>query len=85
MTRLWPKGVPIVVSQNGSEVPDRITWQGQTHGVAEIAKRWRVSVDWWRGAAVARDYFKLATTTGLLIIIYQDLHTGAWYLQRLYD
>ena len=85
MTRLWPKGVPIVVFQNGSEVPDRITWQGQTHGVAEVAKRWRVDVDWWRGASTARDYFKLTTTTGLLIIIYQDLHTGAWYLQRLYD
>ena len=53
--------------------------------MAEVAKRWRVDVDWWRGISTARDYFKLATTTGLLIIIYQDLQTGAWYLQRLYD
>ena len=52
--------------------------------MAEIAKQWRVNADWWRGAPVARDYFKLATTTGLLLIIYRD-HTGAWYLQRLYD
>ena len=85
MTRLWPKGDPIVVTQTGSAVPDRITWQGQTHPVAEVAKQWRVDVEWWRGAAVARDYYKLTTTTGLLVIIYQDLHSGAWYLQRLYD
>jgi hypothetical protein len=84
MTRLWSKGAPIVVFQNGSASPDCITWQGQTHPVAEIAKQWRVNVDWWRGAPVARDYFKLATTTGLLLIIYRD-HTDAWYLQRLYD
>ena len=84
MTRLWPKGDPIVVTQTGSAVPDRITWQGQTHPVAEIANQWRVNADWWRGAPVARDYFKLATTTGLLLIIYRD-HTDAWYLQRLYD
>ena len=85
MTRLWSKGAPIVVFQNGSDLPDRITWQGQTHPVAEIAKQWRVNADWWRGAPVTRDYYKVTTTSGLLIIIYRDLHTGAWYLQRLYD
>ncbi len=85
MTRLWPEGTPIVVFQNGSDVPDRITWQGQTHPVSEIAKRWRVSAEWWRGEPVARDYFKLTTTTGLLLIIYRDLQTDTWHLQRLYD
>jgi hypothetical protein len=32
-----------------------------------------------------RDYFKLTTTTGLLVIIYHDLIHDAWFLQRLYD
>jgi hypothetical protein len=27
----------------------------------------------------------LSTDTGLLVIIYQDLLSGEWYLQRLYD
>jgi hypothetical protein len=53
--------------------------------VAEVAKQWRVDVDWWRGEPVTRDYYKLTTTTGLLVIVYRDLLTGAWYLQRLYD
>lgn len=85
MTRLWSKGTPIVVFQNGSDSPERLLWGGQTHPVAEIAKQWRVNVDWWRGEPVARDYYKLTTTSGLLLIIYCDLHSGAWYLQRLYD
>ena len=85
MTRLWSRGTPIEVYQNGSDVPDRITWQGQTHHIAEVAKHWRVNADWWHGEPVSRDYYKLTTTSGLLIIVYQDLHAGAWYLQRLYD
>jgi hypothetical protein len=52
--------------------------------VQGIAKRWRVDVDWWRGR-VWREYFKLTTHTGLLVILYRDVLTGRWYLQRLYD
>jgi hypothetical protein len=84
MTRLWSKGVPIVV-QNGSDSPERLIWERQTHDVAAVVKQWRVNADWWRGEAVARDYYKVTTTTGLLVIIYRDLQTGTWYLQRLYD
>jgi glycosyltransferase involved in cell wall biosynthesis len=32
-----------------------------------------------------RDYYKLVTHTGLLVVIFQDLVTGDWYLERLYD
>ena len=85
MTRLWAKGTPIAVAQNASDSPERLIWEGQTHPVAGIAKQWRVDVDWWRGEPVRRDYYKLTTTTGLLVIVYRDLHSGAWYLQRLYD
>ncbi|MCB0209356.1 MAG: hypothetical protein KDJ52_08505 [Anaerolineae bacterium] len=49
-----------------------------------VAKRWRVDQDWWRGR-IWREYFKLTTKTGLLVIIYRDLLTGEWFLQRLYD
>lgn len=83
MTRLWPDGDPIqVVGSN--EVPGRFIWQGQHHPVADIAKRWRVHAGWWHDST-HRDYFKLTTTTGLLVIIYHDLHRDAWFLQRLYD
>lgn len=84
MTRLWPDGEPIEVVGSRAEIPGQFSWQGQQHPVADIAKRWRVHVDWWR-EPTHRDYFKLTTTTGLLVIIYHDLHSDTWFLQRLYD
>jgi hypothetical protein len=43
-----------------------------------------VDTGWWR-LRVWREYFKLETDTGLLVIIYRNLLTDDWYFQRLYD
>ncbi len=84
MTRLWPEGKPIEVTTGAAKTPRAFTWEGQVHGVQGIAKRWRVDGGWWRGR-VWREYFKLYTHTGLLVVIYRDLLSEQWYLQRLYD
>lgn len=84
MTRLWPDGSPIRVTTDDGGRPLRFAWRGQTHDVDTVTREWRVRTDWWRTAAW-RAYFKLATTSGLLVIIYHDLGRGEWYLQRLYD
>lgn len=84
MTHLWPAGNPIVVLSDGLATPQSFTWQGRSHRVQQVARRWRVDQGWWR-QRVWREYFKLTTQTGLLVIIYRDLLTGQWYLQRLYD
>jgi len=99
VTRLWPRGQPIVVTTLATkeevnlfskagpaieDVPNRITWQGISHLVLEITRYWRIDIDWWR-ERVWRAYFKLRTDTGLLVVIYQDLIGGEWFLQRLYD
>lgn len=84
MTRLWPEGEAIQVIGDQPEGPRQLVWQGQTHPVAEITRHWRVQSDWWH-EPLWRDYFKLTTTTGLLLIIYHDLLADQWYVQRLYD
>ncbi len=84
MTRLWPNGEPITVEHSPDGAPRAFTWQGRTHPVQGIAKRWRVDTGWWR-RRIWREYFKLSTRTGLLVILYRDLLTDRWYLQRLYD
>jgi len=83
MTRLWPEGQPIDVVQEEGR-PASFSWRGQTHRVAQITQQWRVDVDWWRGRRW-RTYYKLTTDTGLLVVLFQDLGTHVWYLQRLYD
>lgn len=84
MTRLWSKGDAIQVWGQSEAAPERLKWREQTHPVAEVTRRWRVRMDWWH-EPVWREYFKLTTETGLLLIIYHDLLNGEWYVQRLYD
>lgn len=84
MTRLWTEGQAITVVSDGEKLPQRFTWRGQTHQVVEITRQWRIDMGWWR-ERVWRAYYKLNTDTGLLVVIYQDLSSGDWFLQRLYD
>jgi hypothetical protein len=83
MTRLWVGGVPVEV-RLADGLPAQFTWGNRVHPVAGIANRWRVDIGWWR-LRVWRDYFKLHTTTGLLLIVYHDLVSDQWYVQRVYD
>lgn len=66
------------------EVPRVIFLDNSQHQVEEIFSVWRVDIDWWRNRSW-RTYFLAATGSGLLITIYQDLLSGNWYLQRLFD
>jgi len=84
MTHLWPNGEPIAVVSDADGTPCSFEWQGRAHPVTGISKRWRVDNGWWR-VRIWREYFKLETETGLLVIVYRDLLTDQWYLQRLYD
>lgn len=52
--------------------------------IVEVLRRWRVEAEWW-AAAVARDYLTLRTADGLVLDIYGDRRTGAWWLQRIMD
>jgi hypothetical protein len=84
MTYLWPKGEAIAVESDELAVPLVFIWQGRTHQVEWVAKRWRVDQGWWR-KRVWREYFKITTQTGLLVVIFREVQSGNWYLQRLYD
>ncbi len=84
MTRLWREGEKIIVDADSEGVPLSLSWNGRMHPVNRIAKRWQVDMFWWE-QRVCRTYFKLASETGLLVIIFYDRVGGAWYLQRLYD
>ncbi len=86
MTRLWRQGEPIEVELRADGLPMRFRWRGGWHGVAHVANRWRVRVNWWLPTAEAtREYIKLTTTDGLLCTLYRDLRDGAWYCARVYD
>lgn len=83
MTRLWASGIAVRVTTRGEE-PTQLQWDGRSHPVARVVNHWRVDVGWWR-LRIWRDYYKLLTTTGLLVVIYHDGLNGGWWLQRVYD
>jgi hypothetical protein len=76
-------GTPIRVAMNG-KAPRRFDWQNRTHPVDTVLNQWRVDIEWWR-VRVWRDYYKLITETGLMVLIFHDRTSNQWYLQRLYD
>jgi hypothetical protein len=84
MSRLWQTGEALQLRLDEAGTPVGLRWAGHWHSVARLSNRWRVDVGWWRWR-VWRDYYKLVTQDGVLIEIYQDLLTGQWYVQRLYD
>lgn len=84
MTRLWRKEIPVTVEDDGLMTPQAVIWRGQRHQVERVAKRWRVDKQWWL-LRIWREYFKVALNTGYLVVLYRDLQTGNWYLQRWYD
>jgi hypothetical protein len=83
MTRLWRDGLPLAVWTEG-DLPSRFHWQGQAHTVERVTDHWRIDSGWWR-FHVWRDYFKLVTRSGLVVVLYRDLDSRRWYVLRLYD
>ena len=84
MSHLWTAGSAITVTADAEGLPLRFVWRGTTHPVEGIANHWRVDGEWWR-RRLWRDYFKLYTRTGLLVVLYHDLLSNSWFIQRIYD
>jgi hypothetical protein len=86
MTRRWLDGQAIAVEFDPHGLVTSFIWQRQEHRLHHIQQRWQVDTDWWTDEGrIWRDYLAVTTTSGLLCVIFQDLLTGAWYLETLYD
>jgi hypothetical protein len=83
MTYLWVPALEIAV-QCQEVTPAQFWYQGRRHQVLWIAEQWRVDSEWWR-EPTWRDYFRVVTDSGLLLLLYHDLLEGQWYLQQTYD
>jgi hypothetical protein len=57
---------------------------GRRHDVAAVLNRWRIDEGWWCEHQ-RRDYFKVLTQSGWLVVLYHDLIGGGWYLERIED
>jgi hypothetical protein len=83
MSYLWLPAQPIEIHLQNEKLY-AFQWKGRSHHIVWLAKQWRTDWGWWR-LRVWRHYYKLLTDTGLLVLVYQDLVDGNWYLQQVYD
>lgn len=84
MSRLWTPPLAIQVDVDEAGFPIRFTWNNRIHAVHRVTNRWRADTDWWC-RRIWREYFKIVTESGMLVILYHSLLDDHWYLERLYD
>jgi hypothetical protein len=83
MTQFWAEGVPIAVEANDN-APVAFCWQQRWRRVQTVVEQWVIHDEWWRDE-VWRRYFQIETGDALLCVLYHDLLTDAWFLERIYD
>ena len=81
MTPFWPEGKAIEVVMSDEE-PAAFRWIRRKHRVRDVSARWRVHTEWWAGE-VWRDYWEITTDTGLLCVLFRDLLSDRWFLERV--
>ncbi len=76
-----PQPVQVMVDDDG--LPTAVGSDTSDHAgrtVEEILEIWRIDDEWWRHP-LARRYLDVVLAGGSHVILFQDLHTGEWFLQ----
>ena len=83
MSPLWARPEYLPMTCAGGR-PASFRWEQRPHAVAQVSRHWRVHLDWWTGVELWRDYWEVTTDSGLLCVLYCDLLTEEWFLERVY-
>ena len=71
----------IQVSLGSDGYPTLLSWEDRIWPVAAVYESWRERRRWWC-RPVLRDYYRLETRDGLVRVVYCDLRSGQWLLER---
>jgi hypothetical protein len=50
--------------------------------VDSVREEWVVEDRWWTGRPLRRRYFELVLVDGRNVVVFRDLVSGGWFLQR---
>ncbi len=84
MSKLFSKPKKLVVKAGEDGAPLVMARDGRVEKVVKVHRRWRICDQWWK-EEIAREYFLIETSSGVICEIYRDMTSGIWYLSRLYD
>ncbi|MCR4413670.1 MAG: DNA polymerase Y family protein, partial [Thermoguttaceae bacterium] len=65
--------------------PIRFRWKGEEHRVAHLWGPERIETGWWRGPMIARDYYRVETTTGRRFWLFRCRRNGRWFLHGMFE
>ncbi len=63
----------------------RFRFRGREYRVASAWGAERIETGWWRGAMIARDYYRIETLTGQRFWLFRRLDDGRWFLHGAFE
>jgi hypothetical protein len=82
MTRVMRPAAALRVRESATGILESIELFGVVSEV-QVVERWRISERWWP-QPIDREYLRV-TGPGWLALIFHDLLSGGWFLERIYD
>jgi hypothetical protein len=58
-----------------------VTAAAATQRVETVGETWRLDDEWWRQPIVRR-YVEVVLQGGKRVVLYEDVHTREWFMQR---
>jgi hypothetical protein len=74
-----PRSIQVTTDPQG--LPRALVWNDRFRGVETVYEAWRERRRWW-SRPVERDYFRLETADGHVRVVFRDVRTGRWLLER---
>jgi hypothetical protein len=62
--------------------PAAVWLSGRRYAVEAVLETWRIDDEWWRQRPVSRVYYQLGLVDGPMVVVYEDVVQGHWYVQR---
>jgi DNA polymerase-4 len=76
-----PPPRPIQVTTDRHGLPRALVYRDRIREVAAVYETWRERRRWW-SLPVERDYFRLETADGQVRVLFRDVRSGRWLLER---
>jgi hypothetical protein len=76
-----PEPSALLVTTDLGGMPCALVWRDRIREVTLIYETWRARTNWWR-LPIERDYFRLETSDGRMRVVFHDLESDQWLLER---
>jgi len=76
-----PQPVAVELSADGSPAAVGRIGGSEDGKIESINETWRIDDEWWR-QTISRLYFEAMLEGGKRVVLFQDLITGNWFMQK---